>query len=98
MEGDQIMQVNKISNNIISGASNYSNNQFFHVLRDRISNETLLCKTANGNIGGIVDINLSDSDPSSSIYAINRALKDPFTKIEPNPDTPGYLNIVNLKV
>jgi hypothetical protein len=60
------------------------NTSFFHVMKDLASNETLIFRTDNGNIGGLVD--------HKDVGDISKVLnQQQYHKMEINPDLPKYL-------
>lgn len=70
-------------NEQVSGAS------FFHVLKDMASKETLIFRTDNGNIGGLVNTVNSSPEDISKVLSEQK-----YVKIEQNPDLPSHLKNV----
>ena len=64
--------------------SNDNNTSFFHVMKDLASQETLIFRTDNGNIGGLVDH--KDVEDISNVLS-----QQQYHKMEINPDLPKYL-------
>jgi len=64
--------------------SSGDNNSFFHVMKDLASQETLIFRTDNGNIGGLVD----HKDVENISNVLNQ---QQYHKIEINQDLPKYL-------
>jgi len=71
------------SANLTSKINEESNKSFFHVMKGM--EETLLFRTENGNIGGLVNFKDSPEDIAEVLS------KNQFVKIQENPDMPAHL-------